>query len=212
MSSPTQRARQREQREDTRREILAAADRFLRERPYRELSVDAIMTQTGLTRTAFYRHFDDVRDLVMRLLAELGQELFAIAEEWSQTAGGEPPTEAHRSLGAVVEFFVRHGSLVRAIADAAATDELIEESYRASLEGFIAITQQTLDRLVEQGEVAVPDTHALAVALNLMNQAYLLHEFGHEPFGDREVALATLETVWLRAVGRRTAGIPAPQR
>jgi len=34
-----------------------------------------------------------------------------------------------------------------------------------------------------------------------MNEAYLLQEFGREPFGDREVALATLELVWLRVVG-----------
>jgi hypothetical protein len=49
--------------------------------------------------------------------------------------------------------------------------------------------------------LAVPDTRALALALNLMNEAYLLHEFGREPFGDPDVALATLETVWVRAAG-----------
>ncbi len=79
VSSPARRARHREQRESTRREIIAAADRFLRERPYRELSVEVVMAETGLTRTAFYRHFDDVTDLLLRLLAELGSELYAIA-------------------------------------------------------------------------------------------------------------------------------------
>ena len=78
MSSPAQRARQREQRERTRRQILAAADQFLRERPYRELSVEVVMAQTGLTRTAFYRHFDDVTDLVLQLLEEIGHDLYAV--------------------------------------------------------------------------------------------------------------------------------------
>jgi AcrR family transcriptional regulator len=200
--------RQREQREATRREILAAADRFLRERPYRELSVDVLMAQTGLTRTAFYRHFDDVTDLVLRLLAEISGELFGVAEQWGRTAGAEPPEAAHESLGSVVDFFVKHGPLIRAIADAAATDEQIERGYRATIDGFVEITTRTLDRLSEAGEIAVPDTRALALALNLMNQAYLLHEFGHEPFGDPEVALATLETVWVRVAGR--APLPAP--
>ncbi len=46
VSSAPQRARSREQRENTRREILAAADSFLRESPYRELSVDVVIAQT----------------------------------------------------------------------------------------------------------------------------------------------------------------------
>jgi AcrR family transcriptional regulator len=212
VSSSAQRTRQREQRESTRREILAAADRFLRERPYRELSVDVVMAQTGLTRTAFYRHFDDITDLVLRLLSEIGSELFDVAEQWGRTAGAEPPAAAHASLGAVVDFFVRHGPLVRAIADAAATDEQIERGYRATLDGFVEITTQTLNRLVEAGEIAVPDTRAMALALNLMNQAYLLHEFGHDSFGDPEVALATLETVWLRVAGRAPHEAPPDPR
>jgi hypothetical protein len=34
-----------------------------------------------------------------------------------------------------------------------------------------------------------------------MNAAYLLEEFGREPYGDRDVALATLQTIWLRVAG-----------
>jgi TetR/AcrR family transcriptional regulator, ethionamide resistance regulator len=201
VSSATQRARQREHRENTRREILAAAGRFLRERPYRELSVDVVMTDTGLTRTAFYRHFDDIPDLVLRLLGEVGGELVAIAEAWNRSVGAEPHRAAQQALGEVVAFFVRHGPLLQAIVDAAATDEQIERGYRAAFNGFVDITAHALDRLVAEGELRVPHTRALALALNLMNEAYLLHEFGREPFGDPEVALSTLETVWLRAAG-----------
>jgi AcrR family transcriptional regulator len=209
VSSSAQRARHREQRESTRREILAAADSFLRERPYRELSVDVVMAQTGLTRTAFYRHFDDVTDLVLRLLAELGQDLLSVAEQWGLTAGPGQPGNAHAALSDVVDFFVKHGPLVQAIADAAATDEQIERGYRAALDGFVKITIRTLDRLVAAGEITVPDTRALALALNLMNQSYLLQEFGREPFGDPEVALATLETIWLRVAGPTGSMEPA---
>jgi AcrR family transcriptional regulator len=201
VSTPAQRTRQRRQREDTRREILAAADRFLRERPYRELTIEVVMAQTDLTRTAFYRHFDDVTDLVLALLGELGTELGAVAERWGASAGSGSPAPAHEGLSEIVDFFVRHGPLVRAVAEAAVTDEQIERGYRASLEALIEITAGTLQRLVENGRLEVPDTRALARALNLMNQAYLLQEFGREPFGDREVALATLELVWLRVVG-----------
>ena len=200
MPAAAHRARVREQRQDTRRQILAAAERQLRERPFREMSVEALMAQTGLTRTAFYRHFDDVTDVVLRVLSEVGGELMEIAVRWSARAGPDLPSPALEALQAIVDFFVRQGPLVRAIAEAASSDEEIEAAYDRSLERFVDLTVEGLDRLVALGRLSVPDTRALARALNLMNQAYLLETFGREP-GDPELALATLQVIWLRTVG-----------
>jgi AcrR family transcriptional regulator len=198
VSSQAQRTRHREQRETTRREILAAADRFLRERPYRELSVDVVMAQTGLTRTAFYRHFDDITELVLRLFADVNDELYAVAERWAASAGVTYPAPGREGLAAVVDFYVRHGPLLQAIAEAAATDEPIERAFHGSTDAFIELTAEALERMVREGLLQVPYPRALARAMTLMNQAYLLAEFGREPYGDPEVALATLQTVWLR--------------
>jgi hypothetical protein len=138
--------------------------------------------------------------LILRLLADTGAELYAIAETWGNRAY-EAPLAAHEALTQIVDFFVRHGPLVRAIADAAAGDEQIEAAYQALLESFIEKTTEVLDRRVRSGELQLPDPGAVARALNLMNQSYLLHEFGGEPQGDPGVALATLETIWLRVAG-----------
>jgi len=198
MSPQAQRTRRREQRESTRRQILGAAERLLRERPFRELSVDAVMADTGLTRTAFYRLFDDVTELVLRLFAEVNQELFAVAQTWSEHAGVGYPAPGRTGLAGTVDFYVRHGPLLRAIAEASATDERIEEAYRGSTEAFIELTAGALGRMVREGSLDVPDAPTLARAMTLMNQGYLLEEFGREPQGDPEIALATLEAVWLR--------------
>jgi hypothetical protein len=136
---------------------------------------------------------------------DIGKELYEVGERWGATAGAGYPAPAREGLAAIVDFFVRNGPLVRAIAEAAAADEQIERAYRGSLDAFVEMTAQTLDRLVQSGQLEVPNTHALAKALTLMNQAYLLQEFGREPVGDRDVALATLETVWLR-LAQPTAG------
>jgi AcrR family transcriptional regulator len=207
VSPPAQRTRRREQRENTRREILAAADRLLRTRPFRELSVDDVMAGTGLTRTAFYRHFDDVTELVLRLLEDVGRELYGVAERWRATAAEDFARAAHEGLTGIVEFFGRHGPLIRAVAEAATTDEQIERGYRGYVDAFVEMTVDGLDELVERGSLEPLDTRALSRALNLMNEAYLLDEFGSEGRGDEAVALATLERIWLRAVvpsGKRT--------
>jgi AcrR family transcriptional regulator len=198
MSPQAQRTRHREQREATRREILAAADRLLRQRPFRDLSVDVVMAETDLTRTAFYRHFDDVTDLVLRLFADVGAELYEIADRWSESAGVGYPAPGVEGLAGMVDFYVRHGPLMRAIVEAAAGDEQIELAYRGSVEAIIELTAQALERMVREGKLRVPDARALARAMTLMNQAYLLEEFGREPQGDPELALQTLQTVWLR--------------
>jgi len=205
MRSTATRERYREQREKARQDILDAADSLLRERPYHELSVELVMTTAGLARTAFYRHFDDLPDLVLRLLEGVLRDLYAIAEGWGAEAGPAFPAPAEAALPAIVEFFRREGRLLRGFQEAAMADDAIEAGRRRLREPFIALTTQTLDRLVAEGHVDVPDTRAVARALNLMTEAYLLEEFGREPAGDPHAALAALETVWLRTLAPRGA-------
>jgi AcrR family transcriptional regulator len=207
VSSSALRSQRREQREQTRREILATADRFLREHPFRELSVDVVMTQTGLTRTAFYRHFEDLTALVMQLLGDVGSELYEIGTGWVAGLRGDLEQSTHESLRGIVGFFQRHGSLVRAVADAASTDEEIERGYRGFLEAFIEMTVGGLDDLVERGRLEPCDTRELARALTLLNERYLLDTFGRKPQGDPAAALATLEHIWLRTLRSATAPV-----
>ncbi len=201
MGATARRVRYQQQREDTRQQILDAAAELLRDQPFRELSVDGLMSEVGLTRTAFYRHFDDTTDLVLRLLHELVGRLYPVAERWRSVAGANYPDAAREALGAVVDVFVADGPLLRAISDAARLDARIEAAYREIMEGFTALTAVTLDRLAADGRIDAPDTLGLARALNLMNEAYLLEEFGREPFGDRDTALATVQRIWLMAAG-----------
>jgi AcrR family transcriptional regulator len=195
------RNRYREQRESTRRQILEIADASLRERPFRELTIDGLMAQTGLTRTAFYRHFDDTTELVLRMVGQLGEKLYPVADRWQAIAGRQYPEGAREGLAALVDFFVAEGPLLRAIVEAGVVDERIEAAYRRVRDTFVNLTARTLESLAEDGRVQIDDAEPLARALCLLNESYLLEEFGREPFGDPQVARATLARVWLGAVG-----------
>src|SRR3954468_4220591 len=74
------RTRRRQTREESRRQILAAADAILRERSYRDLTIDAVMERTGFSRTVFYRHFADLPDLVLAVMQDAGIPLLEQAE------------------------------------------------------------------------------------------------------------------------------------
>jgi hypothetical protein len=49
-------------------------------------------------------------------------------------------SHAHAATG-IVGFFERHGPLVRAVADAAGTDEEIERGYSGFVETFVDMTR-----------------------------------------------------------------------
>ncbi len=200
MSVATQRTRRRQQREETRRQILEAGREFLREHTFRELSVDALMSRTGHTRTVFYRHFDDVPALVLALIEEDGAELVTMARDWAQ-ADSVGHDVARRHLAAFVDFHARNGPLVHAVAEAAHHDEAVEVAYRGLVAGFVAITAQAIRTRVDSGELKPLDAPEIARALITMLNGYLQETFARG-VGDitPERALEVVWTIWTRTL------------
>ena len=112
------------------REIIAAAEGLLRERPFRELTVDEVMRRTELSRPSFYVYFRDRHHLVLRVVEHLGTELFTMSERWFQ-GRGDGPMLAREALEGVVAVFVEHGPVLHALSDAATHDPDVEDAYGA---------------------------------------------------------------------------------
>jgi AcrR family transcriptional regulator len=180
----------RTRRAEARERILSAAERLLRERPYRELSVEEVMAEAGLSRTVFYRHFDGLPELVLSRLREITDELLAVLDV-------EPaPGRTREILAAAVEAFAVHGPFMRAVDEAASHDGEIEAAYRALVDGFTAVMAGQIQAGMDDGRIAPGNAHELARALNLMNREYLLETLGRDPSFDRALALDTLGHVW----------------
>ncbi len=199
MTVATQRTRKRQQREETRRQILDAAQEFLRENSFRDLSVDALMSRTGHTRTVFYRHFDDIPDLVLALITDVGGELVALAEDWAQTDRVEA-TQARERLAAFVDFHTRNGPLVHAVTEAAYHDEEVERAYEGMVETFVLITTRAIEERIEAGELEPLDAPEVARALVHMLNGYLQDTLGRGKGGDPQRALDTVLTIWTRTL------------
>lgn len=199
MPAAVPRTRRRQSPDQTRRQILDAAQAFLREQSYRGLGVDVLMARTGHTRTVFYRHFDDIPSLVLVLIQEVGAELVEVAEQWSQTQR-VGPEEARARLAGFVDFYVRNGPLVHAVAEAAHHDEAVEAAYSGMVEGFIALTAQTIEARIAAGELAPIDAPETARALVRMLSGYLLDALGREGATDPARVLETVATIWGRTL------------
>jgi AcrR family transcriptional regulator len=175
-----------------------AAKAALRERPYRELSVEEVMSAAGLTRTIFYRHFDDLADLIVRLLQDAGGELYSTSSRLAAT-GTEEPDSIRLALAEPVQVFSQHGPVLRAVAEAASHDEQIEAGYGELRDRFAGLIEQYLR--AREGRTIVSDPAETARALNLMNMSYLLDVFGTpQPKVSPEVALQTLTEIWVAVI------------
>src|ERR1700739_3904180 len=105
----------RRRRNEAREQILEVARRELRVRPFRELSVDELMQQTGLSRTAFYRYFPDREAVLVDLLEEVWGSL---AEARDLEVGTEGIASAS-SMAGLTELLAENRHVLKAIADAA---------------------------------------------------------------------------------------------
>jgi TetR/AcrR family transcriptional regulator, ethionamide resistance regulator len=196
---PTPRRRRR--REDSEQEILEAAEKLLRERPFRELTVDDLMAATSQSRTAFYRHFTGRQDLLIRLLSDLNQELWAVSEGWFQ-GGGDPLAEAREALERLAGVYQAHGPVLLAMAEAAHHDDEVERVYNALVQGFADGVVARLERDAAAGRAAVPNAAEVACALVWMTERQLAVTFGRRETtaAERTATVEALYTIWTRSL------------
>ncbi len=75
----------------TRRFLSLALVELLRQKPINQITVKELTDRTDINRATFYRHYQDIYDM----LGQMEQELF---EEFSQALGLEPPPTDEASL------------------------------------------------------------------------------------------------------------------
>ena len=181
------------------REIISAAESFLRERPFRELTVDEVMRRTDLSRPSFYVYFRDRHHLVLRVVEHLGAELFTMSDRWLKGTG-EGPELARAALDGIVAVYVEHGPVMRALADAAVDDPGVERAYTALVQSFIDATARHIEEEIAAGRILPLDARETAKALVWMNERYLTLSLGREPTADRAVVVRTIHTIWSRVL------------
>jgi TetR/AcrR family transcriptional regulator, ethionamide resistance regulator len=184
-------------RHESRARIVRATEEVVRRRSYSELTVDEIMREAGIGRTIFYRHFDDLGDLLMRISREAIEELFQAQQS---LVDGKPDEGAVRqAFEAAADVYQRHGPVLRCVSEAAAADEQVAAGYAAMRHRFDELAEQALRDL---GGLDSPNVAEIARALNLMNETYLTDTFGREPRVPPETVVQTLTEVWNAVIHR----------
>jgi AcrR family transcriptional regulator len=203
MSVATRQTRARLTREETRARIVAAATELVTELSYAELSVGVVMERAGLERTIFYRHFDDLADLLMSTGREAIEELYATQVDLSAARDGAEPEAVRAAIEPAVTVYRRHGPLLRALAEGAAADAEVAAGHERILRRFDDLVAHAISDLLDLGPEPPADVAELARTLNLMNETYLLDAFGRGSRVSAATAIDTLTEIWVAVIRQR---------
>lgn len=202
MAATTAKSRTRLSRERSRARIVEAATELVRERSYAELNVGEVMERAGLGRTIFYRHFDDLADLLLSAGREAIEELYAAQVELASARSVHDEAAIRQAIEVPVGVYLRHGPILRAVAEAAASEELVAPGQEELRRRFDELVAGTLRKISEETGTRFADVDETARALNLLNERYLLDAFGREPRVDPETAARTLTEIWTATLNR----------
>ncbi len=182
--------------ERTRAAILNAAFDFIWAQPFRDMTVGSLMAATGVSRSAFYQYFDDRHELMETLLEMLQDEIFDVAQPW--IAGvGDPVALLRESLEGLARVGYRRGPFLRAITDAAATEERLETAWKNFLGRFDDAACTRIEADQAQGLIPAFDVRPVAVALTRLDAYSLLEAFGQRPRSRPEPVQEALARVWI---------------
>ncbi len=193
-------------REQIEQAVVSATHDLLDEgTAFGELGIERIATRAGISRTAFYFYFSDKRELLMRVTAEVSEQLFGVAEGW-WSGDGDGAEDLVAALRSVLGLYHEHGAVLRAVVEASATDEDVARFWRDDLIGrFVEASRVRIEAEQAAGRVdADLPARGVAFALTWMTErtAYQ-HMMSSPPAqdpGDLDELVQALSAVWLGAV------------
>lgn len=182
--------------ERTHQAILDAALKYLWTHPYRDLKVSELMSIAGSSRSAFYRYYEDLPAMIEYLLQEIKEKITAATAAWF-IEEGDPILLLKESLGNMVKVCYQEGPILRAVSDAAPTNERLEKAWAQFENDFHNAVTQRIEQQQEAGLIKPFDARPVAEALNLMNADLMRHHFGRRPRSNRKHVLDAILRVWI---------------
>ena len=198
--------RPRVERAAARERIVDAAIELVRERSYAELTVGEIMDRAGLERTLFYRHFENVGQLLLTTGRHAIDDLYSAQVQLAATRADHRPETIRQALELPVQIYRQHGPLLRAVSEAVAANQLDAVDQEMIRRRFDDLVADALRAGAAENGHELENPEETARALNLMNEGYLLDCFGREPRVDVDTATRTLARIWSPIIRPGSAG------
>jgi AcrR family transcriptional regulator len=89
---------------DTRQKLIESATRRFYRDGFRNVGIDQLLADVGISKTAFYKHFESKEDLMLAVLEDQTRWVQRTFRERMRERGGDCPVEQLRALMDVVEM------------------------------------------------------------------------------------------------------------
>ena len=202
----------RDKRRKARQRVIATALRQAERSSFQDLTVDEIARSAGISRSAFYTHFEDKQGLLLVAVAEVAEQLYEMAERWWRGVG--PPAErVRRAIEGVVSVYAENAALLRIATEVSTYEDEMRTLWLDIGERFIEATAEHIR--AEQNGGLIPgdlDPRTTAEGLYWMAERCCYIYLGRRERTPAEV-VDGLVPVWTAALypGVIPAGRLAPQ-
>lgn len=196
---PVAPGRKRRRPEDAASEILEAAEKLLRRKPFHAMTVDDLMARTGLSRPSFYEYFRDRYDLALKLVEKVLAEMFPMSDRWFSSKG-DPAEDLARGFEGMIVVYREHRHLMRALSEAAIHDRQVAHAYEVFLDRMTKSTARRIRLEVRAGRTTALNADEVSRALVLMGERYLNEKLERTPKIESRVLTDTLITIWMRVL------------
>lgn len=130
--------------------------------PFRDLSVERLITTAGIARSTFYKYFDDKSGLLHALSAETLLRLYAAQRTWLAKDREVTAADVRDGMRLLLETHRHHAVVLRAVAEASVYDPSIAETYTNGVRDYARAIERFIRRGRKEGwiadEVAPADT------------------------------------------------------
>jgi AcrR family transcriptional regulator len=116
---------------------------------YADLSVEAIITAGGISRSTFYVYFADKGDLLVAMAQDVIGDLVAAGTRWWELPVDATRDDLHRALRAPIDTYRKHRTILATVVETAAYDPKVREQQQlmidqvvSALAGYIADAQR----------------------------------------------------------------------
>jgi AcrR family transcriptional regulator len=186
--------------------ILDALEKLLAKTPLRDLNVEEIAQQAGITRTRFYYYFKSKYEAYAALLQRISAEVIEVYNLpdswWVRPVDARPRTSLESSLRRVLEVWFHHGVVLREASDMWNALPEVRTHWQEVIGRLVVATTKAIDRERERGIAPPgPDSEQLAASLIWQGERLLFLSLIDAPKSmviDDHVQLGTV--LWLRTI------------
>jgi TetR/AcrR family transcriptional regulator, ethionamide resistance regulator len=123
---------------------------------YADLSVEAIITAGGISRSTFYVYFEDKGDLLVAMAEDVIGDLVADGSSWWELPVDATREDLHKALRVPIDTYRKHRTILGTVAETAAYDPRAREQQQNLIDQVVnALTTYISDAQ----HAGVTDTH-----------------------------------------------------